>query len=89
MAKRRQAIHTFVFGPEFGTDVIADFRAKGGNYDVIEFSTEVFADWNELSSAITDTSRGAVIDAGSGNTITLLDVTKAQLVANHADLFQF
>jgi hypothetical protein len=30
-----------------------------------------------------------VIDAGCGNTITLLDVTKAQLIAHHVDLFQF
>ena len=80
---------TFVFRDNFGRDVITDLGVTGNGHDVIEFSTDVFAGWDELSRAITDTCGGAVIDTGGGNTITLLDVTKAQLVANHADLFQF
>ena len=39
---------TFVFGPEFGRDVITDFHVKGSAHDVIEFSTDVFANWTEL-----------------------------------------
>ena len=79
---------TFVFGPEFGRDVITDFHVKGSAHDVIEFSTDVFANWMELESAITDTCRGAMITVDCDNSITLLDVSKAQLVANHAADFQ-
>lgn len=79
---------TFVFGAGSGKDVIADFRVKGSNHDVIEFDSGLFADWDELSCAITDSRRGAVIDIGDDNTVTLFDVSKAQLVANHTDLFQ-
>ena len=80
---------TFVFGPEFGRDIITDFHVKGSAHDVIEFGTDVFANWTELESAITDTCRGAMITVDCDNSITLLDVSKAQLVANHAADFQF
>jgi Ca2+-binding RTX toxin-like protein len=80
----------FVFKADFGKDIIADFRVKGSNHDVIEFENEVFADWSELlRSAINDTCNGAVITLDCDNTITLLNVTKAQLLANHGNLFQF
>ena len=80
-----QGSDTFVFKPGFGRDTIADFVVEGSSHDVIEFSTAVFADWNALRAAITDSVQGAVITLDANNTITLANVTKAQLVANNGD----
>jgi hypothetical protein len=78
-----------VFKPGFGRDTIADFVVEGSSHDFIEFSTAVFADWNALRAAITDSVQGAVITLDANNTITLANVTKAQLVANNGDDFLF
>jgi hypothetical protein len=80
---------TFVFKPGFGRDTIADFVVEGSSHDFIEFSTAVFADWNALRAAITDSVQGAVITLDANNTITLANVTKAQLVANNGSDFSF
>jgi Ca2+-binding RTX toxin-like protein len=80
---------TFVFRPGFGRDTIADFVVEGTSHDVIEFSTAVFADWNALRAAITDSVQGAVITLDANNTITLANVTGTQLIANNGNDFLF
>lgn len=80
---------TFVFGPDFGKDVITDFSVKGSSRDVIQFDTEVFANWTELEGAIKETCLGTVITLDSENSITIVGVSEAQLVAHHADVFSF
>jgi VCBS repeat-containing protein len=80
---------TFWFGPDFGNDVIADFRVRGRDHDVIAFDSDVFADWAELRCAIEETCGGVEITLDCDNTITILGVSKWQLFAHHDDVFQF
>ena len=84
-----QGSDTFVFKPGFGKDVIMDFAPAGPAHDVIEVTTSLFPDWNALQGAITDSGQGAVITFDANDTITLTDVTKAQLVTNHVGDFLF
>jgi Ca2+-binding RTX toxin-like protein len=84
-----QGSDTFVFKPGFGKDVIMDFAPAGPAHDVIEVTTSLFPDWNALQGAITDSGQGAMITFDANDTITLTDVTKAQLVTNHVGDFLF
>ena len=80
---------TFWFGPDFGNDVIADFRVKGRDHDIIAFDSELFANWEELENAISKTRGGVEITFDDENSIVILGATKTQLAANHADAFLF
>ncbi|MEZ0172021.1 calcium-binding protein [Microvirga sp. TS319] len=77
---------TFVFDVDFGVDVITDFKAGANTDDVIQFSTAVFSDYAAVLAASSQSGSNVVITAGTGNTITLKDVQRANL---HADDFQF
>lgn len=70
---------TFVFAPNFGHDVITDFRASGRSHDVVEFSKNVFNDFASVLSHASQSGRDVVIDAGGGNTLTLKDTKLASL----------
>ncbi|MDF1790958.1 MAG: DUF4347 domain-containing protein [Thalassobaculaceae bacterium] len=79
---------TFVIGNDAGNDVISDF--SGAESDRIEItanlnstSIDTFA---ELAAAATDTGGTVVFDLGSGNTLTLVGVTTAEL---QSDWFSF
>jgi serralysin len=81
---------TFVIDAGFGKDTITDFRADGvTTHDTIQFAKSVFADWDHLVAAIADTNDGALITFDASDTITLNDVTKQQLIDNHAADFTF
>ncbi len=80
---------TFVFQKGFGNDLLTDFRVRGGQHDVVEFSTDVFADWAAVQEALSDGPSGAVITTADGDTITFAGVTAAQLTANYIDDFRF
>ena len=69
---------TFQFLAGFGKDTIFDFRP---GTDIIQFSKSVFADFTAVSKATTSVAGAAVITAGTGDTVTLLGVTKTQLLA--------
>ena len=78
----------FVFNPGLGKSVIQGFNASGEQHDILQFSASMFANWTALEAAIQDTPLGAVIEFGT-DSITLLDINKALLVANHVDDFRF
>lgn len=54
---------TFLFRPNFGANVIADFNV---NNDVIQFNTSIFASVTDILNHATNTAAGAVINNGYG-----------------------
>ena len=74
---------TFVFAPNFGHVNIANFTPAT---DTIQFGKTVFSDLNALRAATHDDSSGnAVITDAAHDTITILHVTTAQLLAHQSD----
>jgi Ca2+-binding RTX toxin-like protein len=72
---------TFVFNTGFGKDVITDFTAGTvTGHDVLNFSSAIFATFGAMQAAATQVGANTVITAGA-NTVTLNNVTKANLVA--------
>ena len=73
---------TFMFAPGFGVDGVLDFEAGSAVSDVIEFSTDLFADFTALMAATTDFGTELMIEAGDGSQIWLIGVSKASLHQN-------
>lgn len=73
---------TFLFRPNFGTNVITDFSI---NNDVIQFDKSIFASVNDVLHHTTAASAGAIISDGHSDTITLIGTTLAQLQAHQSD----
>lgn len=61
---------TFVFEPNFGNDIIKDFRAYGGGHDVVQFSKSVFDCFADVLSHATQNDQDVVIAVGD-DTLTL------------------
>jgi VCBS repeat-containing protein len=77
------AADTFVFAANFGNVTLGNFDP---GTDVIEIDHTVFADFQELLAAAHDDGNGnAVIAADSHDTITIKNVTVAQLVQHQGD----
>jgi VCBS repeat-containing protein len=75
---------TFLFRPEFGTNLITDFDVR---IDAIQFDASLFANAADILAHTTDTAGGAVITDAAGDTVTLAGVAFASLAA-HSDVFQ-
>ena len=73
---------TFVFRPNFGTNVITDFNVID---EAVQIDKSIFAIVNDLLAHTTDTAAGAVINDGHGDAITLAGVTLSQLQAHQND----
>jgi hypothetical protein len=74
---------TFVFAANFGHETIANFHPET---DVIAFDQTVFADFHAVLAAAQDDGQGnAVIAANSHDSVTLKNVTVAQLVQHQGD----
>jgi hypothetical protein len=74
---------TFVFAANFGNETITNFHP---DTDVIEIDHTVFADIQALLAATHDDGNGnAVITADAHDSITLKNVTVAQLVQHQGD----
>jgi serralysin len=77
------AADTFVFAANFGNVTLGNFDP---GTDVIEIDHTVFADFEALLAAAHDDGSGnAVIAADPHDTITLKNVTVAQLVQHQGD----
>jgi serralysin len=73
----------FVFAPNFGPVSIENFSPAT---DTIQFSKTVFANIQALLAATHDNASGnAVITDAAHDTITLKQVTTAQLLAHQSD----
>ncbi len=78
---------TFVFkAGEAGHDVIKDFAAGEGVFDVIEFESSVFADFDAVVAAAEQVGANTVITLDDDTSITLQGVTLSSL---HQDDFAF
>lgn len=77
---------TFEFFPNFGHDVIADFKAGAGTPDVMLIDDSIFANFAAAFAAATQVGDDVVITKDASNTITLKDVLKTNL---NADDFSF
>jgi beta-glucanase (GH16 family) len=76
---------TFVFAANFGHETITNFHP---DTDVIQIDHAVFADLQALLAATHDDGNGnAVITANPHDTITLENVTVAQLVQHQGDFY--
>ncbi|WFU51539.1 calcium-binding protein [Sinorhizobium terangae] len=76
----------FVFRPGFGLDTITDFKAGSGAGDVLEFQNTLFANFESVLAAAAQAGSDTVITFDAANTITLKNVTLANL---HADDVRF
>jgi len=73
---------TFVFAANFGTDVIADFRAAGAAHDIINFhAVAPLSDFTSVLSHATQVGSNVVISPDGTNALTLSNVTKTSLIA--------
>jgi serralysin len=74
---------TFVFAPNFGQVALANFAPAP---DTLQFSKSAFTDVNAVIAATHDDASGnAIIVDNAHDTITLLHVTTAQLLAHQSD----
>lgn len=71
----------FVFATGDGNDIITDFDAIGEFHDTIDLAAVTsITDWNDLAqNHLSQNGADAVIDAGNGDKITLVNVELAQL----------
>ncbi|WP_068313816.1 VCBS domain-containing protein [Polycladidibacter hongkongensis] len=78
---------TFIFTDQnFGTDKITDFTAGEGSEDVIEFASDIFADYAAVIGASEQQGGDTIIRYDEDNTILLQGVSLSDL---HQDDFRF
>jgi Ca2+-binding RTX toxin-like protein len=77
---------TFVFGANWGHDVIADFRAGSRGDEIIRLDSAVFVDFADVLAHTTNDSNGNAVIAKGGMSITLTGTPKAWL---RVDDFEF
>jgi Ca2+-binding RTX toxin-like protein len=74
-------IDTFVFVSGDGADIITDFNAKGSGHETIDLSAvDSVASFGDLS--LEQVGKNVVLDFGDGDTITIKNVTLANLDAS-------
>ncbi|WP_424628763.1 glycoside hydrolase family 113 [Bradyrhizobium sp. SYSU BS000235] len=74
---------TFVFTPNFGHDVIAQFDDGAAAKDVIQFSKSVFADFNDVHAHMAQVGSDVVITLDAHNAIDIQNTTLAHVGADH------
>lgn len=77
---------SFVFAIGFGNDRITDFASSGSSADVIELSTELFADFASLIASAAQVGDDVVITVDANTSLTLAET---QLGSLGADDFRF
>ena len=78
----------FVFKPHFGHDTITDFRVTGGDHDVMEFDSGIFADAAHLFAHSADVVGGVLVTADAADTLLIKNATMANLQV-HPEDFHF
>jgi Ca2+-binding RTX toxin-like protein len=72
----------FIFAPDFGRDVIADFHNSDGEQDLVQFDHAIFADFDVLQSNMSQEGSNAIITADEANAIELQNVNIQNLTAD-------
>lgn len=70
---------TFVFAAGFGHDTITDFRTSGSSSDVLEFATDVFADFDAAMATASQVGSDVVFTIDTDTSLTLENVRLACL----------
>jgi parallel beta-helix repeat protein len=70
---------TFVFAPNFGNDVIKDFKASGWGHDVVQFSKSVFDNFADVLAHATQSGRDVVIATDHSDSLTLKNTKLSSL----------
>jgi Ca2+-binding RTX toxin-like protein len=73
---------TFVFHAGFGLDAVTDFTAGAAVGDVIQVDAALFFDFADIIAHASQVGANTVITLDSANSITLNNVTLANLNAN-------
>ncbi|GGE25549.1 hypothetical protein GCM10011345_34380 [Gemmobacter megaterium] len=74
---------TFVFAPGFGQDTVVGFNAGlAGDQDVLAISSSLFGNFAAVMAATANVGAHAVITVNASTSITLLNVQRADLVAD-------
>jgi len=68
----------FVFGAAIGTEVVNGFASP----DTLQFSKTDFASWSALQGDMTQSGANTVLTYDASDTVTLTNVTKANLTAS-------
>jgi hypothetical protein len=74
---------TFIFNPGFGKDTVSKFDL---NHDVLAFDHTLFASVANVLSHAQDINGNAVITFDGGDTVTLVGIKTAQLLAHQNDI---
>lgn len=77
---------TFVFKPHFGQDLITDFIVSGSGHDTLSLSRSEFSSVAQVLNHTQDVNGSAEITVGQHDTITLQNVTTAELKAHQTDI---
>ncbi len=80
--------HHFVYNPGFAQNDIANFALSGANHDTVSFASSEFSSLAQVLHDTTMAGGNAVIHDPNGLTLTLGNVTKAEIKANPSD-FKF
>ena len=73
---------TFIFGPGFGKDVIADFHNTAGEQDIVQIDRAIFADFDALQSHMSQVGSSVVITLDSNDTIELQNMNLQHLTVD-------
>jgi Ca2+-binding RTX toxin-like protein len=72
----------FVFAAGFGHDSVTDFTLNGSSADLLQFSTDVFADFADVMSHSAQVGGSVVVTLDADNSITLANVQMSSLTAD-------
>ncbi|WP_054141659.1 glycerophosphodiester phosphodiesterase family protein [Bosea sp. AAP35] len=75
-------LDVFVFAAGFGKDTVTDFRTTGTSADVLEFATDIFADFDDAMAAATQVGSDTVFTIDADTTLTLKSIALASLAQN-------
>ena len=74
----------FVFEASFGTSLIIDFEiGSAAHHDVVQFKGGVFANLADVLAHAVQDGTNLVITTNTGDTLTLANVLKVNLTADH------
>ncbi|ABD05515.1 Hemolysin-type calcium-binding region [Rhodopseudomonas palustris HaA2] len=76
----------FVFAAGFGKDTVTDFVTTGSSADLLQFSTDMFADFADVMSHTAQVGSSVVVTLDADTSITLANV---QMTSLAADDFRF
>jgi hypothetical protein len=73
---------TFVFAPQFGKDIITDFRSGGENHDILQFDHNTFSNVADVLAHSAQVGLDVVITADVTDSVTLHNVQLTHLHSN-------